>query len=128
MKSNYWTCSKLADWLRGTPKPLAGTAEEWNAWKKTAKAKKIRYWLVEEGLDYLQDLVRWPANRINDVRCYIKTRWVLKSHALTSNLKRGEWYDFDTRMLHGVFDELVNFVEIEQAWMLVVFSEEAVSY
>jgi hypothetical protein len=124
MKSNYWSCSKFADWLRGTIKPLAGTAEEWNAWEKTAKAKKIRYWLAEEGLDHLQNFVRWPANRISDVRCYINNRWITRSHALTSNLKRGNWYDFDTRLLHAVFDELVNFVEIEQAWKLVICSEE----
>ncbi len=124
MKSNYWTCSKFADWLRGTPKPPMGTAEVWDAWEKTAKAKKFRYWLAEEGLDHLQDLVRWPANRINDVRCYINNRWFIRSHAMTSSLKRGEWHDFDTRLLHAVFDELINFVEIEQAWMLVTCSEE----
>lgn len=124
MKSNYWSCSKLADWLRGTPKPPAGTTEQWNTWEKTAKAKKFRYWLAEEGLDYLQNFVYWPANRINDMRCYINNRWIFKKHALTSRLERGEWHEFDTRLLHAVFDELVNFVEIEQAWMFVVFSDE----
>ncbi len=119
----YWSCSKFADWLRGTPQPFSGTSEEWNAWEKKAKAKKFRYWLAEEGLDHLENFVCWPANRVNDVRCYLNNRWVTKSHALTSNLNRGQWYDFDTRLLHAVFDELVNFVEIEQAWMLVVFSE-----
>ena len=120
----YWTCSKFADWLRGTSKPFAGTSEEWNAWENKAKAKKFRYWLAEEGLDYLERFVYWPTNRINDIRCYINNRWVTKSHALTSNLKRGSWYDLDTRLLHAVFDELVNFVEIELAWMLVICSEE----
>jgi hypothetical protein len=124
MKSNYWSCSKLADWIRGTPKPLAGTTEEWNAWHKKAKIKKIRYWIAEEGLDHLQDFFNWPASRINDLRFYANNRWISKSHALTSNLKRGQWHEFDTRLLHAVFDELINFVEIEQAWMFVVFSDE----
>lgn len=123
MKSIYWSCSKFANWLRGTPKPHVGTTEEWSAWEKTAKTKKVRYWLAEEGLDYLQDFIRWPFNRINDVRCYIDNRWVVKTHALSSKLNRGKWHDLDTRMLHAVFDELVNFVEIEQAWMFVVCSE-----
>lgn len=26
----YWSCTKFADWIRGTPKLLAGTAEQWN--------------------------------------------------------------------------------------------------
>lgn len=121
---NYWSCSKFADWLRGTPKLPSGTSEEWSAWEKKAKSKKLRYWLAEEGLDYLEGFLCWPANRISDIRCYINNRWIKKSHALTSNLKRGQWHEFDTRLLHAVFDELVNFVEIELAQMLVVSSVE----
>lgn len=124
MKSKYWSCSKFADWLRGTSKPYAGTTEMWNDWDKTAKLKKFRYWLAEKGLDYLQDFFCWPKKRINDICFYINNRWVTKSHALISNLKRGQWYDLDTRLLHATFDELVNFVEIELAWMFVAFSKE----
>jgi len=124
MKANYWSCSKFADWVRGTPKIPSGTMEEWREWKKKARVKKIRYWLAEEGLEYLQDFLCWPVNRIKDVRRYIQNRWMTKSHALTSNLKRGEWHDLDSRLLNAIFDELVNFVEIEQAWMMVVFSED----
>lgn len=124
MKSNYWSCSKLADWLRGTPKPLAGSPKEWNAWGKTAKAKKIRYLLAEDGLDFLQNLVHWPLDLINNTRHYFDNRWVSKTHALTSNLKPGKWHEFDTRILHALFDELVNFVEIEQAGSFVLDSEE----
>jgi hypothetical protein len=122
MRGNYWSCSKFADWLLGTPKPPAGTAEEWNAWHKKAKAKNLRYWLAEEGLDYLQNLLHWPADRIADVRHYIRNRWISKTHALASNLKRGQWHEFETRLLHAAFDELVNFVEIEEAWMHVICS------
>jgi hypothetical protein len=120
----YWTCSKVADWLRGTPKPHFGTAEEWNAWEKKAKLKKFRYWLADKGLDYLENFVCWPSNRINDVRCYIRNRWITKSHALTSNLTPGRWHDYDTRLLHSIFDELVSFVEIELACQFVVCSDD----
>lgn len=120
----YWTCTKFADWIRGTPKPNMGTADEWENWEDKAKQKRFRYWLAEEGLDHLQDFVYWPMNRINDLRCYINNRWITKSHSLVSNLKKGQWYDLDTRLLNSVFDELVNFVEIELAWMQVVFSDE----
>lgn len=124
MKSTYWSCSKFADWIRGTPRLDAGTAEEWGIGEKKAAEKPIRYWLAEEGLDYLQHFIFWPVNRFRNMVFYINNRWITKSHALTSNLKRGEWQDFDGRLLHAVFDELVNFVEIEQAWMHVVCSEE----
>ncbi len=124
MRSNYWSCTKFADWIRGTPKIAAGTAEEWNAWEKTARAKKVRYWLAEDGLDCLQNLVNWPRNRIQDTCHYIDNRWVSRTHTLTSNLKRGQWHEFETRLLHSAFDALVNFVEIEQAWLYVSCSEE----
>jgi hypothetical protein len=115
MRRNYWSCSKFADWLRGTPKPKAGTAEEWNAWEKRAKAKKRRYWLAEEGLDILQNIICWPLDFSRNIRHYVDNRWVHKTHALTSSLERGHWHELDTRLLYSVFDELVNFVEIEQA-------------
>lgn len=121
---DHWSCSKFADLLRGTPKLSTGTAEEWNTWERKAKAKNFRYWLAEEGLDYLQSFIYWPINRMNDMRCYIHNRWFFKTHALTSNLKRGQWHEFDTRLLHAVFDELVDFVEIEEAWMHVMCSDE----
>lgn len=124
MKPHYWSCSKLADWIRGTPTLAAGTSEEWLAWKKKAKSKKFRYWLAEEFLDHLQNFIYWPTRRIYDVRCYVNNRWRTQSHALVSNLKKGQWYDLDTCLIHAIFDELINFVEIEQAWMNVVFSEE----
>ena len=123
MKSNYWSCSRFADWLRGTPKPSSGTAKEWNVWEKKAQVKKIRYWLAEEGLDYIQGFLRWPLARMNDMRHYIDNRWISRTHQLTSHLTRGQWHDFDYRMLHCLFDELVNFVEVEQAWIHVLFSD-----
>lgn len=124
MRSNYWSCSKFADWLRGTTKPLAGTAEEWEEWQKAAQVKTIRYWLAEEGLDYFQNFINWPMNCINRILNYINNRCITKTHALTSNLKRGQWHEFEERLLHSAFDELVNFVEIEQAWMHVICSEQ----
>ena len=52
---NYWTCSKFADWLRGTAKPTAETSEGWRSWEKKARdTHPVRYWLADEGLDYLQ--------------------------------------------------------------------------
>lgn len=123
MKS-YWSCSKLANWLRGTPKPASATSEDWRAWEKKAKEKKFRYWLAEEFLDSLHDFLCWPLTFFRNINYYIKNRWISKTHALTSNLKPGEYHEFDDRLLHAIFDELINFVEIEQAWMQVVFSKE----
>ena len=129
LHTNYWSCSKFADWVRGTNKLECGTAREWKNWTKEAKTKHpIRYWIADEGLGYLQDFVYWPYNRIHSIRYYINNRWVTKSHALTAHprdIKRGNWQDVGYRFLPCLFNELVDFVEIEQAWHHVVWDSEA---
>ena len=92
MRSNYWTCSKFADWLRGTAKPGAATSKGWRDWKKEAKAKHpIRYWIADEALGTLQDIWMWVPDKINDVRYYINNRWVSQTHGMFSrSLKKGQ--------------------------------------
>jgi len=128
MRANYWSCSKFADWLRGTPKLKAGTGKEWRLWKEAAKeTHPIRYWIVEEGLDVVQNFVNWPADRLNDVRYYINNRWVSRSQSLTAHprdIKPGQWCDVGNRFLPCLFNELVDFVEIETAWHRVLWDEE----
>ena len=129
MRSNYWTCSPLADWIRGTTKIKCGTGKEWREWEMAAKEKyPIRWWIAEEGLDMAQNFVNWIPDRLNDVRYYINNRWVTKSHALTaspSDIPRGEWRDVGNRFLPCLFNELVNFVEVEQAWHHCIWDEES---
>ncbi len=120
---NYWSCSKFADWLRGTMKPTAETSAGWSAWKKQAQQKHpIRYWITEEGLDAIQRVLHWPVDSLYNVKYYINNRWVTKTHALTSSLKKGQWHEYEERVLHCLFDELVNFVEIEQAWSHIAWA------
>lgn len=126
MRRNYWSCTKFADWLRGTPKLKSGTGKEWSLWREASKDKHpIRYWITEEGLDYLQDFIYWPTDKLYAIKYWLVNRFSTKTHALTSNLKRGQWHEFEERMLHCLFDELVNFVEIEQAWHHVVCDKDA---
>jgi hypothetical protein len=126
---NYWTCSKFADWIRGTTKLKCGTGKEWREWEEAAKAKyPIRWWLAEEGLDKIQDVWCYIPERINDVRYYINNRWITKTHALTahpSDIPRGQWRDVGGRFLPCLFNELVDFVEVEQAWHHVMWDDKA---
>lgn len=117
---NYWSCTKFADWVRGTPKPAAATMEEWESWRKEAKrTHKFRHWIAETLLDNIQTVVYSPHTLLVNIRYYINNRWVSRSHALTANrndIKPGEWCDLGRRFLPCMFNELVDFVEIEQAW------------
>lgn len=124
---NYWSCTKFADWLRGTMKPNAATSKGWRDWKNEAKAAHpFRYWFVEEGLDKVQDILRSPIEFLYSIKYYINNRWVSKTHVLASrSLKPGKWHEFDQRILHCLFDQLVDFVEIEQAWHHIVWDKEA---
>lgn len=128
MRTNYWTCSSFADWLRGTEKPYAEDEAGWKKWKAGAKAKhRIRYWLAEEGLCYLQNIICWVPDKLYSAKYYIVNRWIDQSHALVADpkhIKPGQYRDMDYRILHCLFDELVNFVEIEKAYSNYRWNEE----
>ena len=118
--SNYWTCSPFADWIRGTKKLSMGTSEEWRDWEVAAKAKSpVRFWIADEGLGHLQDFVTYPVRKIYDLKYYINNRYVTRTHALTAHprdIKPGSWCDVGNRFLPCLFNELVEFVEVESAW------------
>jgi len=120
MRTNYWSCSKFADRLRGTAKPAALDGDGWKKWNQDAKqAHPIRYWIAEEGLDYLQNTIMWPVDKLYSLKYYIVNRWIDQSHALVAHpehVKPGQWMDLDYRILYCLFDELVDFVEIEKAY------------
>lgn len=113
---NYWSCSKLANYIRGTPKPSALEWEEWDKWHDNQKQQNPwRYWIAEELLHKLQDIVNFPLDLVYTVRVYIRNRFIDQTHVLKTGLKPGEYYELDTRILYGLFNELVDLVEIEYA-------------
>lgn len=115
-RMDYWSCSKFADWIRGTPKPFALEWDAWDAWRDNAKKKNpLRYWAAEELLGYLQDFVNLPMDIYYTIEVYIHNRFIDKTHCLKTGLKAGEYYDLDYRILHGLFNELVELVELDFA-------------
>ena len=129
MRNHYWTCSKFADWLRGTTKGGAKTSEGWDEWETRAKASyPVRWWLAEEGLDYLQTCVFYIPDKLYALKYYINNRWVSRTHSLTAHardIKPGDWCDVGNRFLPCLFNELVDFVEVELAWWHIAWDEEA---
>jgi hypothetical protein len=112
----YWSSSKFANWIRGEKKPKALTLEEWEDWRKNSKSKHpYKYWFTEKFLNKLQNLVCFPGDVLYTIKVYIRNRYISKIHYLKTGLKPGEYYDLDHRILYGVFNELVDFVEIEYA-------------
>ena len=127
--SYYWSCSPFADWIRGTPKKGALTADGWHEWETEAKRHHpVRYWIAEEAIDHIQDFVTYPVRKIYDLKYYINNRFVTRTHSLTANardIKPGQWCDVGNRFLPCLFNELVDFVEVELAWWHIAWDDKA---
>jgi len=125
-RSFYWSCTSFADWIRGIPKPDA--SNNWSEWERKAKkAHPLRYWIAEDVLDAMQNLLWWPLDKIADVKAYIANRWIIRTHALTAHprdIKPGRWHDVGSRFLPCLFNELVDFVEIEIAGHFIAWGDE----
>jgi len=127
-RSQYWSCTEFADWIRGIEKGDAKTGRGWREWETEAKTKyPIRYWIAEEALDAVQNFIWWPVDKIYDIKYYINNRWITRTHSLTAHprdISRGQWCDVGNRFLPCLFNELVDFVEVELAWWHLVWSPE----
>lgn len=115
---DYWSCSKFADWIRGTPKPFALEWEEWDIWHEEAKNKyPFRYWIADKLLNRIQDFVNLPMDIYHTIEVYIRNRFIDKLQYLKTGLKPGKYYDFDWRILNALFYELTELVETDYARM-----------
>jgi len=127
-RSQYWSCTPFADWIRGTPKGAAKTDRGWREWRKQSKVlHPVRFWIAEEALDAVQNFLWWPVDRIYDVKYYVNNRFVTRTHCLTADprdIKPGQWRDLGYRFLPCLFNELVDFVELELAWHTVAWDHE----
>lgn len=115
-RMDYWSCSKFADWIRGSEKPWALEWHNWDKWHKNAKDKHpYRYWIAEKLLRKLQDFVNLPMDIFYTIEVYVRNRFIDKVHYLRTDLTPGEYYDLDIRILHALFTELTDLVEVEYA-------------
>lgn len=129
MRSRYWSGSKLADWIRGEPKPTALTMEGWDAWDTEQQAKRpVRFWIAETALDWVQGVVFYVPDRIRDVVYWYHNRFVYRSHTLVAHpndIKPGTWAPVWERVFFSSFNALVDFVEVEKALENVRWDIEA---
>jgi len=121
---HYWSCSKFADFIRGVDKPYALPFDKWDSWRQQeAKKRPFRYWIAEEVLDFLQDVVNFPMDVYNTIEIYVRNRYIDKIHYLRTGLKPGTYYDLDWRILNGLFNELVIYVESELAHTMKAYPD-----
>jgi hypothetical protein len=121
---NYWSNSWLADFIRGEKKPYALPWEEWDKWRDEQKKKRpIRFWISDKLLNKIQNFIYFPCDVYYTIKIYIKNRYIDKVHYLNTGLAPGQYYEIDTRIIHGLFNELVDFVEVELAWKHLIFTK-----
>ena len=115
-RNKYWVCSKFADLIRGQKKPIALTLEDWDKWKTDQKKNnKIRYYISDILLGKIQNFLYTPIDIYSAIKRYIKNKYFIKTHYLKTGLEPGYFYEFDERILYGLFNELKDYVEIDLA-------------
>lgn len=122
---NYWSCSRFANWIRGEKKPLVLGFDEWDEWHDGMRAKRpFRYFLAEEVLDSIQNLFYFPLDLYRTVRAYVDNRFVHKTHFLKTGLKPGHFHELRDRFLHGLFNELKEFVEVDLGMTYAAWNDD----
>jgi len=116
----YWGCSDVAHKIQqvhGMPtKPNAATSKEWRKWREAAeKASPVGYWITEEGLDYIQNVVLFIPDVYRNVYSKLHNIFISKSHVMKTNLPMGEWSECNMRIESGLFTTLTDFVEYQKA-------------
>lgn len=121
VRGTYWSCTEAAHKIQrwaGLRVIHSGSSKEWNDLEKECKEKApIIYWITDTGFDHAQDVVMFPYDVYRNIKRYIVNRFVDKTHFIKTKLPVGQWYDVETRLLHGIMETLVDFVEHEKAHM-----------
>ena len=111
-RTRYWSCSKLADFIRGEKKPYALTLEEWEEWtKKMIEERPLRFWLSDKLLNKIQDFFLFPLDLWREFRYWYNIRYVIKTHILDTGLEPGKYYDLEHCILHACFNEFCKYVD-----------------
>lgn len=110
------------NWFKMFP-PDSATEEEWNIFEQNCRTKfPIRYWLNEELIPNTWDYVK---NSLSTFKDKLSHYLVERLHKIDIKLPPG-YYGLETRLLYGLFSLLIDFVEIECAWMNKMSEKELV--
>jgi len=95
--------------------PHSATSLGWHEWKVKAKKNSIRWFLADTFPTWIASTFIWPAQWKRDSfrMRFVKKMWLID----IPTLDKYEYHENDSRMLHGNFAILTQFVEQEKAWM-----------
>lgn len=104
-------------------RPSVATIEEWKEFHQDAKANKIAHLLCDVVPDFFYYKIMYPLHLLNTARYWIRYRTYDKYHVIDTGLKP-RYYDTDTRMVHGLFQLVKDFVEVELAIQYNLFEKK----
>ena len=111
---------KLFEYIRNRyelNKPYATDSKGWKDWKAQAKAAKpVVYFLCETVPDFINDIAHYIPTPISNIRYYCRNRFYRKTHVLPTGFTPGEYHELDERILYGIMNSLVDYVEVELAY------------
>ncbi len=120
-RGNYWSNSKLAHKILkfyGYDKPSSATSEGWEEWEtKLTTEIPFIYWVIDKLFNKIQDILYYPSDIFYHYKQYIVNRYISKTHAIVTTLSKGDWHESSELILYGMFQVLVNFVEVEKSNM-----------
>lgn len=115
----------LRTWLK-IKKPTALPFGQWTVWDDNLKkSRPIAFFFTETLPDWLEKPGEWLVDPIDDAIYYLRRRFFYRTHLLETGLEKGKYYDFQNRILHGAFNEMVKYVEQEKAWANIRWDDES---
>lgn len=130
MRSRHYQDTWFFNWLRTSVFKIAKPhALPWGGWEKWDKelrtSRPVAYFLTETLPYWLEKPAQWTVDPVYNISYYLRNRFVRQTHMVHTDLDPGDWHEYETRILHGMFTELVNFVEVEQAWHTCIWDDKA---
>jgi len=93
----------------------AKTAKGWHTWECEKRKNKFAFFMSDTLPDKFNDIFYWPFVRVSRK---LKTLWQGHPSIKITSLDKG-YAEVDSKMLYGMFQLLVDFVEIENAHMMI---------
>lgn len=118
-RNTYWSMSKFSKYLMdkvGVKRPEALSWEDWKNWKSEYKHNHPKmYWVTEVALNNIQDTIYFPYDVYSNMQHKLHNIFISKIQYLQTKLERGQYYEIDYRIMHALFETIVDFVEVEKA-------------
>jgi len=91
-----------------------GSYDDWKT--NTRKNYPVGWFLTETLPDFIEDTHRIVTSPYYNTRYYIRNRFYRKTHMLRTDCVPGEYSDTDERILTGLANAIIDYVEVELAY------------